>query len=115
MASSTPAIIDKLFSFLEGDLTSTLRPNIIETLYSVISGTSELMAPQCREFVGSIFADQNRMSKISPEFRQVVFDGIFRRASTDLKPKFKSLLQDFAKVCCGEVTVDVLGAHVIDY
>jgi hypothetical protein len=76
---------------------SVLWPYLIDALYSIISGCDDGgLGLDCRQWIHNTL--YSSFINIPTPSKTIIFNGIFRYAIRN-KKQFKSLMQDFIKVC----------------
>jgi hypothetical protein len=102
-------IVARLFQSLCGDLPSSLWPNLGDTILSIISGCEGMMSADCKQWVRSALFESGsaRLESISLDLRETAYAALFRLAQNNNR-RFKSLIQDIAKICASEMTPDSL-------
>ena len=102
-------IVVSLFHSLCGDLPSSLWPNIGDTILSIISGCEGATNADCKLWVRSALVESGnpRMGSIPLDLRDTTSAALFRLAQNNNR-RFKSLIQDIAKICASDMTSDSL-------
>lgn len=102
-------LVYEIFQLMNNGLSSVLWPYLIDTLYCIISGCDDGgLGLDCRQWVhNTIYAP---IITLPIPSKEIVFNGIFRYVTTN-KKQFKSLMQDFIKVCYSEASFDILGVY----
>jgi len=114
LAASThgQAIIYELFLLIISGSSSALWPYIIDTIYFIISGCDDGgIGLDCRQWIHSIL--YSNMIQIPIDAKNIIFKGIFYYVTTN-KKLYKSIMQDFIKICNSEATIDSLSSYTID-
>jgi len=112
-----PAFVQYLLAALGGRATSTLWPNLTDTLYNLISGccrSGQAGTDSVRQWLGTALDIPGVMDGLAaaPNVKTPVVEALVRLAAND-RPRFKSLVQDLSKVCAKEADAGVLRDYML--
>ena len=102
-------LIYELFQLMNNGSSSVLWPYLIDALYSIISGCDDGgIGLDCRQWIHNTL--YSSFINIPIPSKTIIFNGIFRYVISN-KKQFKSLMQDFIKICNSEASFDILGIY----